>query len=277
MRQLNRAARLILIGAPGVGKGTQTERLLARYPQLSALSSGDLLRTNVRQRTPLGVAAEGLMKSGKLVPDTMMLRLIANELVTRGWLRGSEPRPYSVNSVSAAGAQAAAAAEEPEDTAMWDMEVQIPRVPTSPHELTYSDSPEASFILDGFPRNSEQAEQLDRLIPINMVVHLKTPTTIILDRIANRWVHEPSGRVYNTTFHPPQVPGRDDITGEPLTRRADDNPEVWKTRLEGFEKSVQSLLEHYDKMGVLWSIEGNSSDEISPKLFDEFGGKFAQA
>lgn len=53
-RQLRKAARLILIGAPGVGKGTQTERMLERFPQLSAISSGDLLRENVRNRTPLG-------------------------------------------------------------------------------------------------------------------------------------------------------------------------------------------------------------------------------
>lgn len=52
--QLRKAARLILVGAPGVGKGTQTERLLKRYPQLSSISSGDLLRENVRQKTPLG-------------------------------------------------------------------------------------------------------------------------------------------------------------------------------------------------------------------------------
>ena len=54
VQRLRRAARIILVGAPGVGKGTQTERLIKRYPQLSAISSGDLLRNNVRERTPLG-------------------------------------------------------------------------------------------------------------------------------------------------------------------------------------------------------------------------------
>ena len=53
-KQLKRAARMILVGAPGVGKGTQTERLMQRFPQLHALSSGDLLRENVRNKTPLG-------------------------------------------------------------------------------------------------------------------------------------------------------------------------------------------------------------------------------
>jgi hypothetical protein len=55
IKQLKKAARIILVGAPGVGKGTQTERLLARFPQLAGISSGDLLRENVRKRTPLGM------------------------------------------------------------------------------------------------------------------------------------------------------------------------------------------------------------------------------
>ncbi len=63
VKGLSRAARLLLIGAPGVGKGTQSERLLKRYPQLSAISSGDLLRDNVRNQTPLGMLPRGLNKS----------------------------------------------------------------------------------------------------------------------------------------------------------------------------------------------------------------------
>jgi adenylate kinase len=63
VKSLSRAARLLLIGAPGVGKGTQSERLLKRYLQLSAISSGDLLRDNVRNRTPLGMLPHNLNKS----------------------------------------------------------------------------------------------------------------------------------------------------------------------------------------------------------------------
>ena len=66
--------------------------------------------------------------------------------------------------------------------------------------FTSNDSPDASFILDGFPRTSSQASQLDALVPINLVVNISTPISIIIDRIANRWVHAPSGRNYNTTF-----------------------------------------------------------------------------
>jgi len=96
-----------------------------------------------------------------------------------------------------------------------------------------------------------------------------------MSRIAGRWVHAPSGRVYNTTFNAPNVEGKDDITGEALTKRADDDEETWHARLKKFEETSEPLLEHYAKKGVLWEVEGNSSDEISPALFEEFQRRFA--
>ncbi|KAF2085587.1 P-loop containing nucleoside triphosphate hydrolase protein [Saccharata proteae CBS 121410] len=265
MGQLSRAARIILVGAPGAGKGTQTERLIERFPQLSSISSGDLLRKNVRERTPLGIQAETKMKAGALLPDAMMVRLIINELNTRGWLTPDTIRPYSLNYSST---------PLPDDIVAPAVDdVLIPSLFRTT-KYSYSDSPNASFILDGFPRTAAQAKQIDDLIPINLVVNLRTPTSVILDRICNRWVHEPSGRVYNTTFHAPRTPGRDDVTGEPLTQRTDDSPDVWRKRLEQFEQTSKPLLEHYDGKGVLWEVEGNSSDEITPKLFGELNKRF---
>ncbi|KAF3046613.1 hypothetical protein E8E12_011224 [Didymella heteroderae] len=260
-QSLSRAARIILVGAPGVGKGTQTERLMKKFPELSSISSGDLLRKNVRERTPLGIQAESKMKAGALVPDSMILRLIVNELSTRGWIRDSTLRPYAVYSSSAA---------------MDDHTVDSVSIPSAikTAKYTYSDHPEASFILDGFPRTANQAVQLNDIVPINMVVSINTPSEIIIDRICNRWVHAPSGRVYNTTFNAPKVEGKDDITGEPLTRRADDDPEVWKQRLQSFKENNEPLLEHYDKAGLLWTVNGNSSDEITPQIFKEFVKRF---
>ncbi|KAF2203761.1 adenylate kinase-like protein [Delitschia confertaspora ATCC 74209] len=259
---LSRAARLILVGAPGAGKGTQTERLIQRFPELSSISSGDLLRKNVRERTPLGIQAESKMKAGTLVPDSMILRLIVNEFTNRGWLTSDTIRPYSVyyssNEVKA------------EDT------VDTISIPSSfrASKYGYSDHPSASFILDGFPRTAGQAIELGNLIPMNFVVNINTPPEIIMERICNRWVHESSGRVYNTTFNPPKVEGKDDITGEPLIRRSDDDPEVWKARLKAFKETSLPLLEHYDKLGVLWTVNGNSSDEITPQIVEEFGRRF---
>lgn len=168
----------------------------------------------------------------------MILDLIFSEFNTKGWLS----KPASSN-------------------------------PASPH-LPPSISPSASFILDGFPRTAAQASTLDTLIPVNFVVHLLTPPSVILSRIGSRWVHEPSGRVYNTTFHAPQVPGKDDVTGEPLTQRPDDSVETWKQRLHKFEETSKMLLEHYQQKGCLWRVEGDSSDEITPKLFAELQRRF---
>jgi adenylate kinase len=208
-----------------------------------------------------GIIAGSRMKEGKLVPDTMMLRLILNELTKRGWLKSGPVLPYTL---------AATSVSDPATTRQDSFMDAV----SLPQNFSYSDSPTASFILDGFPRNASQAVQIDKAVPINLVVNLKTPSEIIIDRICNRWVHAPSGRVYNTTFNAPKVEGIDDVTGEPLTRRDDDDPEIWKKRLEQFEKSSLPLLEHYDRKGVLWEVNGNSSDEISPKLFDEFEKRF---
>ncbi|CAG8098430.1 unnamed protein product [Penicillium nalgiovense] len=248
-KQLRKAARIILIGAPGVGKGTQSERLLARFPKLASISSGDLLRENVRRRTPLGLEAEATMQSGNLVPDSMILNLISDDMKSKGWLL--PPRTPSVQPATSSSSSSLA------DT-------------SSPHSIDSS----ASFILDGFPRTATQATALDSLVPVNFVVHLITPPSVILARIASRWVHEPSGRVYNTDFHPPKVPGKDDVTGEPLTQREDDSLETWTQRLRKFEETSKSLLEHYDRQRCLFRAEGNSSDEISPKLFAEVERRF---
>ena len=206
------------------------------------------------------------MKSGSLVPDAMILRLILHELKNRGWLF-----PSSAPSMTLASSAISASPYE-FDT---DLYVEQPSLAeTSPPPQT-SDDPSASFILDGFPRTSEQATQLDSLIPINLVVSLKTPASVILERIAGRWIHAPSGRVYNTTFNAPKVTGLDDITGEKLTKRPDDCEETWKTRLKKFDETSEPLLEHYARKGVVWEVEGNSSDEISPKLYQEFERRFA--
>ncbi len=196
-----------------------------------------------------------MMSRGELVPDSMILRLIRNALTTKGWLQTQQPVQFmTLNSSSSSKS------DEPEDS--------------TPPTYSHSDLPSASFILDGFPRTASQASQLDALIPINFAIHVHTPTEIILDRICNRWIHPGSGRTYNTTFNPPKVEGRDDVTGEELVQRPDDKPEIWKARLKQFEDAAQPLLEHYDKIGVLWKVVGNSSDEISPKIFAEFQSRF---
>lgn len=187
------------------------------------------------------------MQSGNLVPDSMILNLISSELKSKGWLPPSSQSDSSSSS---------------------------PAPSSSSTNSAPSISSSASFILDGFPRTATQATSLDSLVPVNFVVHLLTPPSVILSRIASRWVHEPSGRVYNTDFHAPKVPGKDDVTGEPLTQREDDSIDTWKQRLRKFDETSRALLEHYERRGCLWRVEGNTSDEISPQLFAEVERRF---
>jgi adenylate kinase len=205
------------------------------------------------------------MRSGALVPDKMILRLILHELKTRGWLF-----PQSDSKLTLASSSVSALSQDI-DTDFYVEQPSLAECSTPPK---ISEDISASFILDGFPRTAEQATLLDNLIPINLVVSLKTPFEVIMERIAGRWIHGPSGRVYNTTFNAPKVPGKDDITGEPLTKRMDDDEETWRERLKKFEETSEPLLEHYAQKGILWEVKGNSSDEISPKLFKEFEKRF---
>nr|ODN85750.1 adenylate kinase [Cryptococcus depauperatus CBS 7841] len=126
-----------------------------------------------------------------------------------------------------------------------------------------------SWIIDGFPRTLHQGELLDSVLnsenrPLNMIVHLNVPDSVIMARIAARWVHLPSGRVYNTTYLAPKVPGRDDVTGEPLSKRPDDTPETFSKRLRAYYESTAPLLEYFENNypDSLYSISGSSSDEV---------------
>lgn len=190
------------------------------------------------------------MRAGNLVPDALILDLILSSLTGKGWLSTTRSPSELVAALDRGNS-------------------------TTSEAVRASPDPSTSFILDGFPRTAAQASALDRLIPINLVVHLLTPPSIIISRIADRWIHAPSGRVYNTEFNAPRVTGKDDVTGEPLSKREDDQEETWRQRLRKFGETSEPLLKHYDDRGLMWRVEGNSSDEISPKLFQEIEKRFA--
>jgi adenylate kinase len=86
-------------------------------------------------------------------------------------------------------------------------------------------------------------------------------------RKLDRWIHIPSGRVYNLSYNPPRVPGLDDVTGEPLSKRPDDTPEVFKVRLDQHHAMAMPLLDHYQHVVV--NVQGNTSDEIYPQIESE--------
>ncbi|KAI7857012.1 adenylate kinase-domain-containing protein [Circinella umbellata] len=203
--------RLLLLGSPGSGKGTQSNRLQKNFG-VAHLSSGDLLRKNISKKTTTGLKASDYMTKGKLVPDEVMLSLIDEELAVMG---------------------------------------------------------NPNWLLDGFPRTILQAKALDSRLknitqPLNLVVNLEVPEEVILERIMDRWVHIPSGRVYNLSYNPPKVPGTDDITGEPLSKRPDDNPEVFRVRMKQYKDMCAPILDHYSHLAV--TLRGNTSDEIYPQI-----------
>ncbi|KAK9476795.1 adenylate kinase-domain-containing protein [Lipomyces japonicus] len=225
--RLLRPARLLILGPPGSGKGTQTDRLVKQF-RIPALSSGDILRRQIDDKTSIGNLASGIIRSGELLPDAVMTSLITSELEALQWLSST-----------------------------------------------------STFLLDGFPRTQSQAEQLDHRLDrsgaaLNLVVQLKVPVNVILNRIANRLVHVKSGRVYNLTYNPPKIAGIDDVTGEPLVRRPDDDPQVFKRRLDEYASQTEPLVKYYkSKPGnVLWSVAGDSSNVIFPKLQHEILARF---
>lgn len=201
--------RALILGAPGSGKGTISARIVRKF-DIKHISCGDVLRQNIIRRTELGLEAKNYMDMGQLVPDGIMVKVIASEL----------------NKLS--------------------------------HE---------NWLLDGFPRTKVQAEELHEREPVDVAMNLVVPFDIILERIKGRWIHLPSGRVYNVDFNAPRIPGIDDITGEKLVQRIDDRPEAVQKRLEVYSQTVDPILDFYKNLGVLEEFHGKTSDEIWPQIY----------
>jgi len=152
-----------------------------------------------------------------------------------------------------------------------------------------------NWILDGFPRTLGQASLLDPVLEkanssLSLIINLDVPDEVILGRIADRWIHAPSGRVYNLSYNAPRIPGRDDVTGEALTKRPDDDPEIAARRLKTFYRETQPILQYYAARSItpgvpplnvrpapspsnrpppyLITLAGRTSDEIWPQLED---------
>ncbi|MDC9613557.1 adenylate kinase [Xenorhabdus khoisanae] len=183
--------RIILLGAPGAGKGTQAQFIMEKYG-IPQISTGDMLRAAVKAGTELGLKAKELMDNGKLVTDELVIALV--------------------------------------------------------EERIKQDDCRNGFLLDGFPRTIPQADAMKEAgIKIDSVLEFDVPDAIIVERIIGRRVHAPSGRVYHISFNPPKVENKDDVTGEELTIRKDDQEDTVRKRLVEYHAQTAPLVSYYQQ------------------------------
>ena len=196
--------RIVLLGAPGSGKGTQAKLLVEKY-KLPQISTGDMLREAVAEATPLGRQAKVAMDAGQLVSDEIVLAIIQERVMRPDARKG--------------------------------------------------------FILDGFPRNLQQAEALDQLLtslgrPLNLSVLVAVDVDALIQRLVGRRTCLSCAQMYNIYYAPPHIEGRCDECGGRLRHRADDNEETIGNRLRVFETHTLPVVEYYKEQGTLRTIQG---------------------
>lgn len=123
------------------------------------------------------------------------------------------------------------------------------------------------FVLDGFPRTIPQAEKLDAMLAerkekLDSVVQLQIDDQLLISRITGRLIHPASGRTYHKEFHPPKKPMTDDVTGEPLIQRSDDNVETLTKRLKTFHSQTGPVVEYYRQRGLWVGIDAAQSPAL---------------
>ncbi|ANO33412.1 adenylate kinase [Vibrio breoganii] len=183
--------RIILLGAPGAGKGTQAQFIMEKYG-IPQISTGDMLRAAIKAGTELGKKAKGVIDAGQLVSDDIILGLIKERIA--------------------------------------------------------QDDCEKGFLLDGFPRTIPQADGLKEMgIDVDYVIEFDVADDVIVERMAGRRAHLPSGRTYHVVFNPPKEEGKDDVTGEALVVRDDDKEETVRARLGVYHTQTAPLVQYYGK------------------------------
>ena len=191
--------RLILLGGPGAGKGTQANFIKDKY-QIPQISTGDMLRAAIKAGSDLGKKAKGYMDSGGLVPDEVIIGLVKERIKEADCQKG--------------------------------------------------------FLFDGFPRTIPQADAMkDAGVALDGVVDINVPDAEIIKRMSGRRVHLASGRTYHITFNPPKEDGKDDVTGEALIQRDDDQEDTVRNRLDVYHAQTEPLIDYYKN----WESSGESA------------------
>jgi len=212
--------RMVLMGPPGAGKGTQAPKIKEKFCACH-LATGDMLRSQVAAKTPLGLAAKKIMNEGGLVSDEIVVGMIKSEL---------DHNPECKN----------------------------------------------GFILDGFPRTVPQAERLDSMLSernekLDNAIQLEIDDALLVTRITGRLIHPASGRSYHRLFNPPKESMKDDITGEPLIQRSDDNAEALKKRLVAYHQQTAPVVAYYKDQGIWRGIDAaQEPGQVWKQLLDVF-------
>ncbi len=190
--------RVILLGGPGAGKGTQAGFIKEHFG-IPQISTGDMLRAHVKAGTELGVAAKKIMDQGGLISDDIIMGMVKAR-------------------------------------------IQDPDCATG-------------YLFDGFPRTLVQADALKAAgVPVDAVVEIAVDDEEIIRRMSGRRVHLASGRTYHVMFNPPKVAGMDDVTGEPLIQRDDDQEETVRARLGIYHDQTEPLIQYYSQ----WAKQGGA-------------------
>lgn len=198
---------IILLGAPGAGKGTQASKISDGY-NLPHISTGDIFRENIKNQTPIGLLAKTYIDDGKLVPDEETCKIVEERISREDCKNG--------------------------------------------------------YMLDGFPRTIVQAEALDKMEKIDIVINLDVDFSLLLDRLCGRRVCKDCGESY----HISRLNGETKCSrcGGELYQRKDDNPETVQSRLRVYNAQTAPLIEYYTKKGILFNVESTTPEEVYEKI-----------
>ena len=193
---------IILLGAPGAGKGTEASKIVDTY-KLPHISTGDIFRENIKNETPIGLQAKSYIDKGLLVPDEVTCKIVEERISREDCKNG--------------------------------------------------------YMLDGFPRTIAQAEALDQITKLDLVINIGVDHSLLLNRLCGRRVCKDCGESY----HVSRLNGETKCArcGGDLYQRKDDNPETVQSRLDVYNAQTAPLIEYYEKKGILFNVCGDGSPE----------------
>ena len=206
---------IILLGAPGAGKGTQASRIVDNY-NLPHISTGEIFRENIKNQTPIGLLAKSYIDVGRLVPDEVTCEIVEERIAQSDCEKG--------------------------------------------------------YLLDGFPRTIVQAEELDKMSKVDLVINIDVDLSLILERLCGRRVCKNCGESYHiSTLNGATTCSR---CGGELYQRKDDNPETVQNRLDVYTEQTSPLIDYYTKKGLILNFVG--TDDPPEVLFGQIAEKLGE-